>query len=77
MQIFQMKKQKRVDISICLQAWIYLLKYDCGTESTLKNICGIDVGLIEKSMPNIVKCSGMAIIGGLIYLLADNLSKEW
>lgn len=47
----------------------------------LRNICGIDVGLIEKSIPvyqkEMVKCCGMALAGGLVYLLADSLSKEW
>lgn len=47
----------------------------------LKNICGIDVGLIQKSIPayqkEMAKCFGMAVAGGLVYLLADSLSKEW
>ena len=58
----------------------YAMKYDCGIEIPLKNICGIDVGLIEKSIPvyqkEMVKCFGMALAGGLVYLLAESLSKE-
>ena len=48
---------------------IYALKYDCGIEIPLKNICGVDVGLIQKSIPayqkEMAKCFGMAVAGGL------------
>lgn len=59
---------------------IYALKYDCGIEIPLKNICGVDVGFIQKSIPayqkEMAKCFGMAVAGGLVYLLAESLSKE-
>ena len=59
---------------------IYALKYDCGIEIPLKNICGIDIELMEKSMPvyqkEMAKCFSMAIASGLVYLLADSFTKD-
>lgn len=77
----KLMKQFDIPFEKAMGCMIYALKYDCGIEIPLKNICGIDVGLVEKSLPiyqkEMVKCFGMALAGGLVYLLADSLSKEW
>ena len=77
----KLMKQFDIPFEKAMGCMIYALKYDCGIEIPLKNICGIDVGLIEKSIPvyqkEMVKCFGMALAGGLVYLLADSLSKDW
>lgn len=77
----KLMKQFDIPFEKAMGCMIYALKYDCGIEIPLRNICGIDVGLIEKSIPvyqkEIVKCFGMALAVGLVYLLADSLSKEW
>ena len=76
----KLMKQFDIPFEKAMGCMIYALKYDCGIEIPLKNICGIDVGLIEKSIPvyqkEMVKCFGMALAGGLVYLLAESLSKE-
>lgn len=77
----KLMKQFNIPFEKAMGCMIYALKYDCGIEIPLKNICGIDVGLIQKSIPvyqkEMVKCLGMALAGGLVYLLADSLSKDW
>lgn len=77
----KLMKQFDIPFEKAMGCMIYALKYDCGIEIPLKNICGIDIGLIQKSIPvyqkEMVKCFGMALAGGLVYLLADSLSKEW
>lgn len=77
----KLMKQFDIPFEKAMGCMMYALKYDCGIEIPLRNICGIDVGLIEKSIPvyqkEMVKCCGMALAGGLVYLLADSLSKEW
>ena len=69
---------KQFDIPF--ECMIYALKYDCGIKIPLKNICGVDVGFIQKSIPayqkEMAKCFGMAVAGGLVYLLAESLTKE-
>lgn len=59
---------------------IYALKYDCGIEVPLKNICGVDIELMRKSMPvyqkEMAKCFSMAVASGLVYLLADSFTKD-
>ena len=77
----KLMKQFDIPFEKTMGCMIYALKYDCGIEIPLKNVCGIDVGLIQKSIPvyqkEMVKCFGMALAGGLVYLLADSLSKDW
>lgn len=77
----KLMKQFDIPFEKAMGCIIYALKYDCSVAIPLKHICGIDVGLMEKSIPvyqkEMVKCFGMALAGGLIYLLADSLSKEW
>lgn len=77
----KLMKQFDIPFEKAMGCMIYALKYDCGIEIPLKKIYGIDVGFIEKSIPvyqkEMVKCFGMALAGGLVYLLADSLSKDW
>ena len=77
----KLMKQFDIPFEKAMGCMIYALKYDCSVAIPLKHICGIDVGLMEKSIPvyqkEMVKCFGMALAGGLVYLLADSLSKEW
>jgi hypothetical protein len=77
----KLMKQFDIPFEKAMGCMIYALKYDCGIEIPLKNICGVDVGFIQKSIPayqkEMAKCFGMALAGGLVYLLADSLSKEW
>ncbi len=77
----KLMKQFDIPFEKAMGCMIYALKYDCSVAIPLKHICGIDVGLMEKSMlvyqKEMVKCFGMALAGGLVYLLADSLSKEW
>lgn len=77
----KLMKQFEIPFEKAMGCMIYALKYDCGIEIPLRNICGINVGLVQKSIPvyqkEMVKCFGIALAGGLVYLLADSLSKEW
>ena len=77
----KLMKQFEIPFEKAMGCMIYALKYDCGIEIPLRNICGNNVGLVQKSIPvyqkEIVKYFGMALAGGLVYLLADSLSKEW
>ena len=72
----------QVDISFekAMGCMIYALKYDCGIEVPLKNICGVDIELMKKSMPvyqkEMAKCFSMAVASGLVYLLADSFTKD-
>lgn len=76
------KLMTQVDISFekAMGCMIYALKYDCGIEIPLKNICGIDIELMKKSMlvyqKEMAKCFGMAVASGLVYLLADSFAKD-
>ncbi len=76
----KLMKQFDIPFEKTMGCMIYALKYDCGIEIPLKNICGIDVGLMEKSMPvyqkEMAKCFGMAVASGLVYLLADSFTKD-
>lgn len=76
----KLMKQFNIPFEKVMGCMIYALKYDCGIEIPLKNICGIDVGLMEKSMPvcqkEMAKCFGMAVASGLVYLLADSFAKD-
>lgn len=76
----KLMKQFNIPFEKAMGCMIYTLKYDCGIEIPLKNICGIDVGLMEKSMPvcqkEMAKCFGMAVASGLVYLLADSFAKD-
>lgn len=76
----KLMKQFDIPFEKAMGCMIYTLKYDCGIEIPLKNICGVDVGFIQKSIPayqkEMAKCFGMAVAGGLVYLLAESLSKE-
>lgn len=75
----KLMKQFEIPFEKAMGCMIYALKYDCGIEIPLRNICGINVGLVQKSIPvyqkEMVKCFGIALAGGLVYLLADSLSK--
>ncbi len=44
----KLMKQFDIPFEKAMGCMIYTLKYDCGIEFPLKNICGIDVGLIQK-----------------------------
>lgn len=76
------KLMTQVDISFekAMGCMIYALKYDCGIEIPLKNICGIDIELMKKSMSvyqkEMAKYFGMAVASGLVYLLADSFAKD-
>lgn len=76
----KLMKQFEIPFERAMGCMIYALKYDCGIEIPLKNICGVGVGFIQKSIPvyqkEMAKCFGMAVAGGLVYLLAESLSKE-
>lgn len=76
----KLMKQFDIPFEKAIACMMYALKYNCSIKIPLKNICGIDIGLVEKSLPiyqkEMVKCLGMAVAGGLVYLLADSLSKE-
>ena len=76
----KLMKQFNIPFEKAMGCMIYALKYDCGIEIPLKNICGIDVGLIQKSIPvyqkEMAKCFGMAVASSLVYLLANSLSKD-
>lgn len=76
----KLMKQFDIPFEKAMGCMIYALKYDCGIEIPLKNICGVDVGFIQKSIPayqkEMAKYFGMAVAGGLVYLLAESLSKE-
>lgn len=76
----KLMKQFNIPFEKAMGCMIYALKYDCGIEIPLKNICGIDVGLMEKSMlvcqKEMAKCFGMAVASGLVYLLADSFAKD-
>ncbi|MFR7643809.1 hypothetical protein [Eubacterium sp.] len=76
----KLMKQFNIPFEKAMGCMIYALKYDCGIEIPLKNICGIDVELIQKSIPvyqkEMVKCLGLALAEGLVYLLADSFTKN-
>lgn len=76
----KLMKQFNIPFEKAMGCMIYALKYDCGIEIPLKNICGIDVGLMEKSMPvcqkEMAKCFGRAVASGLVYLLADSFAND-
>ncbi len=76
----KLMKQFEIPFEKAMGCMIYALKYDCGIEIPLRNICGIDVSGIEKSMPiyqrEATKCLCGALVSGLMYLLADKLEKE-
>lgn len=73
---------KQFDISFekAMGCMMYALKYNCSIEIPLKNICGIDIRLMEKSMPiyqkEMAKCFSMAVASGLVYLLADSFTND-
>lgn len=76
------KLMKQFDISFekAMCCVLYSLKYNCTIAVPLKNICGIDMESIEKSIPiyqrEAAKCLGMVLVSGVCYLLADGLRKE-
>lgn len=76
------KLMKHFDISFekAMGCMMYSLKYNCSVAVPLKNIYGIDIGSIEKSIPiyqrEAMKCLGMALASGVCYLLADSLCRE-
>ena len=76
------KLMKHFDISFekAMGCMMYSLKYNCSVAVSLKNIYGIDIGSIEKSIPiyqrEAMKCLGMALASGVCYLLADSLCRE-
>lgn len=76
----KLMKQFNIPFEKAIGCMIYALKYDCSIEIPLKNICGVDIELMEKSMPvyqkEMAKCLGMAVVGGLVYLLADSFAKD-
>lgn len=76
----KLMKQFDIPFEKAMGCMMYALKYDCGIEIPLRNICGIDVSGIEKSMPiyqrEATKCLCGALVSGLVYLLADKLEKE-
>lgn len=76
----RMMKQFDIPFEKAMGCMIYALKYNCKIEIPLRNICGIDVAGIEKSMPiyqkEADKCLGIALAWGFVYLLADKLEKE-
>ncbi len=76
----KLMKQFNIPFEKAMGCMIYALKYDCSIEIPLKNICGVDIELMEKSMPvyqkEMAKCFGMAVVGGLVYLLADSFAKN-
>ncbi len=76
----KLMKQFDIPFEKTMGCMIYALKYDCGIEIPLRNICGIDVAGIEKSMPiyqrEADKCLGKSLAWGIVYLLADKLEKE-
>lgn len=47
----KLMKQFDIPFEKAMGCMMYALKYDCSIEIPLKNICGIDVGLMKKSMP--------------------------
>jgi hypothetical protein len=73
-------KQFNIPFEKTVSCILYSLKYKCNLETPLRLICGIDITGLEKSLPKFekeaAKCLSMALIGGLVYLLADKLEKE-
>lgn len=76
----ELMKQFDIPFEKAMGCMTYALKYDCGIEVPLKNICGIDVELLQKSMPayqkEMAKCFGMVLASGLVYLLADRFTRD-
>ncbi|MBU5479359.1 hypothetical protein KQI69_09090 [Eubacterium sp. MSJ-13] len=73
-------KQFNIPFEKTVSCILYSLKYKCNLETPLRLICGIDITGLEKSLPKFekeaAKCLSMALVGGLVYLLADKLEKE-
>ena len=78
--VHRLMKQFDIPFEKAMGCMMYAFKYDCNVAIPLKNICGIDVSGIEKSMPiyqrEVDKCLGKALAWGIVYLLADKLGKE-
>lgn len=78
--VYRLMKQFDIPFEKAMGCMIYALKYDCGIEIPLRNISGIDICGIEKSMPiyqrEADKCLGKSLAWGIVYLLADKLEKE-
>ena len=76
----KLMKQFDIPFEKAMGCMMYALKYNCSIEIPLKNICGIDIGLMEKSMPvyqkEMAKCFSMAVASGLVYLLADGFIND-
>lgn len=76
----KLMKQFDIPFEKAMGCMIYALKYDCGIKIPLKNICGVDVGFIQKSIPayqkEMAKCFGMAVAVGLVYLLLKAYQKN-
>lgn len=76
------KLMKQFDISFekAMCCVLYSLKYDCNITVPLKNICGIDMESIEKSIPiyqkEAAKCLGRALVSGVCYFLANMLNNN-
>lgn len=78
--VYSLMKQFDIPFEKAMGCMMYAFQYDCGIEIPLRNICGINVSGIEKSMPiyqrEATKCLCGALVSGLVYLLADKLEKE-
>lgn len=78
--VYSLMKQFNIPFEKAMGCMMYAFKYDCKIEIPLRNICGIDISGIEKSMPiyqrEATKCLCGALVSGLMYLLADKLEKE-
>ena len=78
--VYSLMKQFDIPFEKAMGCMMYAFKYDCNVAIPLKNICGIDVSGIEKSMPiyqrEATKYLCSALVSGLVYLLANKLEKE-
>lgn len=76
----KLMRQFDIPFEKAMGCMMYAIKYNCSIEIPLKNICGVDIGLIKKSMPiyqkEMAKCFSMAVASGLVYLLADSFIND-
>lgn len=73
----KLMKQFDLPFEKVMSCMIYSLKYECGLETPLKLICGIDVAGMQNDIVKFeqeaAKCLGLALVGGIFYAIGSCL----